>query len=81
MAGIARCVDYKNFDFLNHEPEIDFQFFQHKLGYLNLFSSLNPNGTYKLEVANYEQKQVLKMLIELCRNEGWACMTEIKFKG
>ena len=33
----------------------------------------------KLDI--FEEKIVLKMLLDLCKGEGWANMTEIKFNG
>jgi len=50
-------------------------------GILNLFSPFRPNGSYLLKVEVFEEKIVLKMLLDLCKGEGWGNMTEIKFNG
>lgn len=50
-------------------------------GILNLFSPFRPNGSYLLKLDIFEEKQVLKMLLDLCRAEGWPNMTEIKLNN
>jgi len=50
-------------------------------GILNLFCPYRPNGSYLLHFELFEEKIVLKMLLDLCKGEGWANMTDIKVNG
>ena len=84
QAGIGRCFDYKSFDFIKHlfKDSVDQTEWLHEtFGILHFFNPHRPNGSYQLDISKFEDKQVFKMLIELCRAEGWNCMTEIKFRG
>lgn len=50
-------------------------------GILNLFCPFRPNGSYLLKLDIFEEKIVLKMLLDLCKAEGWTNMTEIKMNN
>lgn len=50
-------------------------------GILNLFSPFRPNGSYLLNLAIFEEKVVLKMLLDLCKGEGFPNFTEIKLNN
>lgn len=83
VAGLGRCHDYQNLDTIKHHaksPEVSKLLYQ-RIGILNLFSPLRPNGEYVLNLAMYEEKQVAKILCELARSEGFALMTEVKVAG
>ena len=83
MAGVGRMCDYTNFDFVKHRMknkkaiEMAYQSF----GVLNMFSPFRANGAYLLKLDVFEEKQVLKMLFELCKGEGWANMKDVKLNG
>ena len=38
-----------------------------RFGILNMFNPRRPNGTYELQLHNYEEKTVLKILVELAK--------------
>ena len=74
IAGIARVVDYKNYDFIKHRikfPEAIVEIYK-RFGILNLFNPFRPNGSYRLNLALYEERTVCKMLFELAKQEGFA---------
>lgn len=50
-------------------------------GILNLFCPFRPNGSYLLHYDKFEEKIVLKMLLDLSKGEGWANMKDIKLNG
>lgn len=83
MAGVGRMCDYTNFDFIKHRMknkraiEMAYQSF----GVLNMFSPFRANGAYLLKLDVFEEKQVLKMLFELCKGEGWSNMKDAKLNG
>lgn len=52
-----------------------------QFGILNMFCPLRPEGNYLFDLAVYEEKTVCKILIELCKAEGWVMMTEVKLNG
>lgn len=83
LAGLGRCHDYRCLDTVKHfakYPEVTTALYK-QFGILNMFSPDRPNGTYELNLAIYEEKQVAKLLCELCKAEGWNCMTSIKIAG
>ena len=83
MAGVGRVWDYQNYDFIKHKakfPEAMRDLYK-SFGILNLFSPFRPNGSYLLKIEVFEEKQVLKMLFDLCKGEGWANMKEIKLNN
>lgn len=61
-------------------PEVSKMLYQ-RVGILNMFSPLRPNGEYELNLSIYEEKQVAKLLCELAKAEGWGFMTDIKLAG
>jgi hypothetical protein len=74
IAGIARVVDYKNYDFIKHRvkfPEAIREIYK-RFGILNLFNPFRPNGSYRLDLSLYEERVVCKMLFELAKQEGFA---------
>jgi hypothetical protein len=83
MAGVGRLWDVQNFDFIKHKakfPQVMRDLYD-SFGILNLFSPFRPNGTYLLNVQIFEEKIVLRMLLDLSRGEGWANMRDTKFNG
>jgi hypothetical protein len=83
MSGVGRLWDCQNQDFIKHKmkfPEAIRDVYK-SFGILNLFSPFRPNGSYLLKLDIFEEKVVLKMLLELCRGEGWGNMTEIKMNN
>ena len=50
-------------------------------GIMNLFSPNRPSGSYLLKLDIFEERMVCKMLLELCKAEGWGNMTAIKVNG
>lgn len=50
-------------------------------GIMNLFSPNRPSGSYLLQLNIFEERMVCKMLLELCKAEGWGNMTAIKVNG
>ena len=83
MAGVGRLWDYPNYDFIKHKakfPQAMIDLYE-AFGILNLFSPFRPNGTYLLKVEVFEEKIVLKMLLELAKGEGWGNMRDTKFNG
>ena len=83
-SGISRCYDYQNFDFVKHAApsrEDVMKALYERFGILNLFNPLRPNGSYRLDLAKYEERMVCKMLCDLARQEGFANMEHLKFEG
>ena len=81
--GAGRCHDCENIDMIKHyakSPEVSKMLYQ-RVGILNMFSLLRPNGEYELNLSIYEEKQVAKLLCELAKAEGWGFMTDIKLAG
>ena len=52
-----------------------------RLGILNMFNPLRPDGEYILNLAIYEEKMVAKLLCELAKSEGFPFMTDVKVPG
>ena len=52
-----------------------------QFGIYNLFCPLRPNGSYRLDMQVFEEKQVLKMLCELARHEGWENFNTVTING
>ena len=50
-------------------------------GILNLFCPYRPNGSYLFNLAIYEEKLVCKLILELCKTEGWANISGVKLNG
>jgi hypothetical protein len=83
MAGIGRMWDHQNYDFIKHKakfPQVMRDLYS-SFGILNLFCPFRPNGSYMLKLDVFEEKTVLKMLLDLCKAEGWGNMTEIKMNS
>ncbi len=83
MAGISRVIDYRNYDFLKHRvkfPEAIREIYK-RFGILNLFNTLRPNGSYRLDLAIYEERMVCKMLLELAKAEGYSQMANVFLDG
>lgn len=83
MAGVGRIWDYQNQDFIKHKMKFPqaMRDVYSSFGILNLFSPHRPNGSYLLKMDVFEEKVVLKMLLDLCKGEGWGNMTETQFNG
>lgn len=83
MAGIGRVWDQQNYDFIKHKMKFQKGIIRtyESFGILNMFCPYRPNGSYLLHFELFEEKQVLKMLIDLCKGEGWANMKDIKVNG
>ena len=74
MSGISRVTDYKNYDFIKHRvkfPEAIREIYK-RFGILNLFNTLRPNGSYRLDLGIFEERNVCRMLLELAKQEGFA---------
>jgi hypothetical protein len=74
IAGISRVSDYKNYDFIKHRvkyPDAIRDIYK-RFGILNLFNPHRPNGSYRLDMAIFEERIVCKMLLELAKAEGVA---------
>jgi hypothetical protein len=81
ISGIARVVDYKNYDFIKHRvkfPETIRDVYK-RFGILNLFNTFRPNGSYRLDLSIFEERIVCKILLELAKAEGLAFMTNVSF--
>ncbi len=76
-------TDFKNYDFIKHRvkfPEAIREIYK-RFGILNLFNTLRPNGSYRLDLGIFEERNVCKMLLELSRQEGFAQMTNVHVEG
>lgn len=83
IAGVSRLVDPRNYDFIKHRlkfPEAIRAIYK-RFGILHLFNPFRPNGSYRLDLAIYEEKTVCKMLMELAKTEGYAQMTNVSLDG
>lgn len=83
ISGIARVHDFRNYDFIKHRvkfPESIRDIYK-RFGILNLFNPFRPNGSYRLDLAIYEERIVCKMLLELAKAEGYAQMTHVSMDG
>ena len=80
---MPRCWDYFNLDtckhFVKNRAVVD-QLYK-RFGILNMFNPRRPNGTYQLELHIYEEKQVLKLLCELAKVEGWQYFSDVQLNG
>jgi hypothetical protein len=74
LKGISRIHDYRNFDFVKRKIEFPdaVRTIYMRFGILNLFNPHRPNGSYRLDLAIYEEKIVCKMLLDLAKQEGLA---------
>lgn len=84
FSGISRCHDFRNYDFVKHASQCRQEVMRalyERFGILNLFNPLRPNGSYKLDMAKYEERMVCKMLCELAKQEGFGNIESIKFEG
>ena len=83
ISGIAKVVDIKSYDFIKHRvkfPEAIRSIYI-RFGILNLFNPHRPNGSYRLDLAIYEERCVCKMLLDLAKAEGLTQMTNIFLDG
>ena len=66
---MGRLNDIQNYDFIKHRvkfPEAIKALYS-RFGILNLFNPHRPNGSYRLDLALYEERTVLKLLFELAK--------------
>lgn len=72
-AGVGRMHDIANYDFIKHRIKHaqTIRDVYSSFGILNLFSPFRPNGAYLFKMDIYEERTVCKMLLELCKGEGW----------
>ena len=75
--------DYENYDFIKSKqdfgkamPKIYSSF-----GLLNLFSPTRTDGSYKLDLSIFEQRNVCQIIMEMVRAEGVTTLTEVKFNS
>lgn len=61
-------------------PEVMQKLYKH-FGILNLFCPHRPNGSYRLNLGLFEERQVCKMLLELSKVEGILNIQDIKING
>lgn len=83
ICGIAKVVDIKSYDFIKHRvkfPEAIRDIYI-RFGILNLFNPHRPNGSYRLDLAIFEERCVCKMLLDLAKSEGLTQMTNIFLEG
>lgn len=83
ITGLGRTWDYRNRDMVKHHaksPEVSKMLYQ-RIGILNMFNPLRPDGEYLLNLGIYEEKMVAKLLCELAKSEGFQLMTDIKVPG
>ena len=67
--GIGRIYDYRNYDFIKHRikfPDAIREIYK-RFGILNLFNPFRPNGSYRLDLGIYEERNVCKILLELAK--------------
>ena len=83
MAGVGRMTDTANFDFIKHriKSTTAMRDIYEAFGILNLLSPYRPTGSYLLKLHVYEERTVCRLLLELCKAEGWGNMTNIKLNG
>lgn len=84
LKGISRIHDYRNFDFVKKKieefPDAVRNVYM-RFGILNLFNPHRPNGSYRLDLAIYEERIVCKMLLELAKQEGLSQIIHVSLKG
>ena len=83
MALIPRVTDYRNYDFIKKKMQSNEHLKQVyiRFGILNLFNVTRPNGSYRLDLAISEERQVCKLLLELAKAEGYSQMTAVTLSG
>jgi len=83
LKGITRIHDYRNFDFVKRKIEFPdaVRGVYMRFGILNLFNPHRPNGSYRLDLSIYEERNVCKMLLELAKQEGLAHITRVSMDG
>lgn len=76
-------TDTANFDFIKHriKSTTAMRDIYEAFGILNLLSPCRPTGSYLLKLHVYEERTVCRLLLELCKAEGWGNMTNIKLNG
>ena len=78
----SRIVDLENFgNFLRKESTSVFmrQELMHRLGILNIFCALSPDGSFDLDLAAWDHREAAKILIRLAAVEPGPNLSEVSY--